>query len=242
MGTSKSYDAPTTPQWKALKNKVSRRAGQGLLNQLAVEDTLRDYVRTSGGASEIARGGGAIGVGRAVQNIARNVASFISSINTIGFGETLKNTGLSSLIGKPIEELYFGILDYLGDSSNTVDDVDARKALSDLMDELLEDATAEDIEEILTTQATNEKIEEILHKFFGYYLFEQFQRVFYKRLVEKVGETKADSYLSGIAEFIKAKLANIACDRKLSGIDWTSEQGKRVIEEVMQDTFEVYGG
>ena len=48
----------------------------------------------------------------------------------------------------------------------------------------------------------------MLRDYFGAYLFEQFCRVFFERLVQKKGEPKALAFLSDIKEFIKATLVN----------------------------------
>jgi hypothetical protein len=80
-----------------------------------------------------------------------------------------------------------------------------------------------------------------LERFFGHYIFEQFSRVFYERLVQRVGAQQAMAFLGQIREFIQSALANRATERDLSGIDWGGPQGANVISEICSQTLEVFG-
>lgn len=44
MGTSKAYDAPTTPQWKNLKTSVTKLARKGRPGTTDSERVVRGYV------------------------------------------------------------------------------------------------------------------------------------------------------------------------------------------------------
>ena len=100
-----------------------------------------------------------------------------------------------AIFGKPVSEVLLGLLDRLGGNSSTIDEADARQALSDLQEELFAEATdAEKIEAVLLDAAQN--LENLLERFFGYYIFEQFSRVSFERLVQRVGDLKATSFLN----------------------------------------------
>ena len=231
MGTSTGYKAPTTPDWGNLKSKVTRAARSGAASNTSANDTLRDFIRTSGGARSVSRGGGAMGGGRSAQNTASRVGGFISSVGSIGLDRTLQSYGLSALVDK------------LGGSASTGNDSDARNALSKVMDELLGDLdTPEQVEETLEQVMSGEALENLLSKFFGYYLYEQFCRVFYERLVKSVGRENADSYLGNISDTIKSSLRLKSSDKDLSKIDWSGAEGQRIADQILQDTYEIFGG
>jgi len=111
------------------------------------------------------------------------------------------------------------------------------------MDQLLKDLdTPEQVEEALNQIMEGETLESLLTQFFGYYLYEQFCRVFYERLENRVGRSNADSYLSSIFDTIKSTLELMTSDRDLSQIDWKGAEGQNIADQILQDTFEIFGG
>jgi hypothetical protein len=243
MGTSSGYEAPTTPDWGDLKGQVTRAARSGSASPSSARDTLRGFIGTSGGARNISRGGGAMGAGRSAQNTARSVGGFISSVSSVGLQRTLESYGLSEFVGKSAGEIIPALVDKLGGPASTINDSDARNALSKLMNEILGDLeTPEQVEEALEQIVAEEGLEDLLSKYFGYYLYEQFCRVFYERLVNRVGRQDADSYLNSILDTIKASLALKVSGRDLSQIDWGGAEGQNISDNILQETFEIFGG
>lgn len=243
MGTSSRYKPPTTPNWSNLKSKVTRTAKGGVASPDVGRSTLNDFIQISGGAQNISRGGGTIGAGRSAQNAAQNLGDFFQSVESVGLNKALESFGLAEFVGQPASEIIPAIVDTLGGPSSTINDADARHALSRLMDELLRELhTPEQVEEALGQIMESRALKSLLEKFFAYYLYEQFCRVFYERLVSRVGRSKCDSYLSSIFDTIKASLELMRSDRDLSQIDWTGEEGQTIANQILQDTFEIFGG
>jgi hypothetical protein len=243
MGTSASYSAP--PSWGELKAQVTRAASTGSASQDSALKILGSHIRHNGGARAIARGesrcGGIVGSGRAARTVAGRLGNFIADVGTYGFNEALRRVGLVNFIGRPVQEVLNALLDNLGGPASTIDDVDARTALSKLQDKMLENAAdAADVERILTAQAT--QLESVLQDFFGFYLFEQFCRVFFERLVQRVGETRAHSFLSDIEDFVRSTLANRTVGLELAGVDWAGPEGQAIISNIMETTLTVFGG
>lgn len=243
MGTSTGYEAPTTPDWGDLKGKVTRAARNGSASSTVANDALRGFIQTSGGARNISRGGGAIGVGRSAQSTAQSIAGFVSTVGSDGLQQALNSYGLSEFVGKSAGEIIPALVDTLGGPASTINDSDARNALSKVMDELLGDLeTPEQVEDALEQVMAGEALEGLLSNFFGYYLYEQFCRVFYERLVNRVGRSNADSYLNSIFDTIKSSLSFKASERDLSQVDWGGPEGKSITDTILQDTFEIFGG
>lgn len=237
MGTSAGYSAP--PSWSDLKSQITRAAGSATRTQATTAAVLRNYIRENGGSATIARRGGVVGRARAAQQTAARLGAFISDVASLGLNGALARAGWDDLVGRPTHELLNALIDRLTSSASTIDDVDARNALARLQDRLLEDATtAEDVERILGAEAEN--LELILAEFFGYYIYEQFCRVFFERLVQRVGEEKASSFLGEIEALIAATLANRAAGRELAEIDWNGEEGRDIVTEIMETTLHVF--
>jgi len=133
MGTSTGYDAP--PSWGPLKGDVTRTAGAGSLTPDKAGQLLSDFLRHNGGADRMARGGGGggtVGGGGAARAVASRLGAFISTVGSAGLAEALRQIGLSDLAGRPVGEILNAILDRVGGASSTIDEVDARAALSRL--------------------------------------------------------------------------------------------------------------
>ncbi len=239
MGTSKGYSAPGS--WGPLKSEVTIAARTGSAPQQTAGRILGHFVGQNGGAARMARGGGSGGTigGASGRAVAQRLGGFIAAVGEFGLTEALRREGLSELIGRPVQEVLASILDKLGGSASTIDDVDARTALATLQGDYLSEATdAADVERIL--QGLVPDLDEFLARYFGLYLYEQFCRVFFERLVQRVGELKALSFLKDIQAFITASLVNRLGSRSTAGVDWNGAEGSRLSADIMQATLEVF--
>lgn len=243
MGTSKSYTAPTTPEWSKVKTEVTRGARQSRPTTLMARSVLDNYITAGGGALRISRGKGTFGRGKSAQDVARGIAGFISTINSQGFREALSKLGLNSLEGKSVTEINSFLLDSFAATTNTLDDIDARSALSRLMNNLLDEAqTIEDVERIMGELAQGQHLNELLFNFFGFYIYEQFARVFYERLITRIGEQRTNNYIDGIYDYIKAALNYKTHNKDIKQIDWDGIEGKSIIDDILQEVLEIFGG
>jgi hypothetical protein len=243
MGTSAPYDAPSS--WSDLKGSITRAARAEVVRPHRARTLIRSLVEHNGGRNEMARGGrqsasGSAGSSAPARDVAARLGAFIADVGSLGFAEAAARLGLGDLSGKTISEILLGLLDRLGGDSSTIDEADARQALSDLQEELFaEAADVEELEAILLDAARN--LENMLERFFGYYIFEQFSRVSFERLVQRVGDLKATSFLTQIREFIQSALANRATEKNLSKVDWAGAEGAAIVSQILDQTLEVFG-
>lgn len=241
MGTSTNYNAPTSPQWKKLKGKVSRLTGHGRFNSTGIKGILRDFVNVSYGSSRGASGPGGTARRQVAQNVAQKIGSFFSSVGNVGFREAFEDAGLGSLAGKTVSEIAHSLLDHLGGPSNMLNEADARTALCDLMDEILSDADSpEDVEKAMEMRAYGEALDNLIRLFFGYYIFQQFCRNFYGRLVANIGDEDAEESVNQIRDYIYEALKDEIGDRDMNQINWSGNQGQQIVEEILQETLEVF--
>lgn len=241
MGTSTNYKAPTSPQWKKLKGKVSRLTGQGSLSSTSRKEILRDYVNVNYGSSRGTTNRGRAARRRAAQSVAQSIGGFFSSVASEGFQKAFEDAGLGSLEGKTVSEIAHSLLDYLGGPSNTLDEADARTALCDLMDEILNDADGtEDVEEVMEMRTHGVALDNLLRRFFGYYIYEQFCKDFYGQLVANIGNKEAAESIDEIRDYVCEALKEATGDQEISQIDWDGSQGQQIVEEILQETLEVF--
>ncbi|MEP6904610.1 MAG: hypothetical protein ABI875_00925 [Gemmatimonadales bacterium] len=224
-----------------MKSEVTRAANAGAASAATAGSILGHYIQQNGGVARMSGGGGSGGTvgGSAGRAVAQRLGGFISAVGEVGLEEALRREGLADLGGRPLQEILAALLNRLGGPASSIDDVDARTALARLQEEILKSAeTPEDVERILKEQALD--LDVVLRDYFGLYLFEQFCRVFFERLVQKRGESKALAFLDDIKEFIKATLVNRVDRRTLSKIAWAGAEGTKLCSEIMHATFTVF--
>lgn len=241
MGTSTNYNASTSPQWKKLKGKVTRLTGQGPPSSTSIKEILRDFVNVNYGSLQETSSSRTTARRQVAQNVARKIGGFFSEVADVGFRRAFEDADLGSLEGKTLSEIAHLLLDYFGGPSNTLDEVDARMALCDLMDEILNDADSpEDVEEVMETRAHGEALDNLIRRFFGYYIYEQFCKDFYGKLVANIGNEQAEESVDEIRDYICDALKDATGNQNVSQINWDSNRGQQVIEEILQETLEVF--
>ena len=240
MGTSTNYKAPTSQEWSNLKGKITRLMRPVRPSSSAIKGILQDFVSVNYGSSGgTARGGDTRG--GVAQSVARNIGGFFSSVAEVGFREAFRLVGLGFLEGKSVREIGYSLLDYLGGSSNTMDQVDARKALSNLIDGILKDAdNLEKVEEAMEAIAHGESLNNLIQRFFGYYIYEQFCRNHYEHLVARIGEVQADKRIDDIKGCIFDTLRHLTRHQDVSQIDWNGNQGQQIVEKILLYTLEAF--
>lgn len=245
MGTSASYSAP--PSWGPMKAEVTRLAGGGTLTPTQSAGLLSQLIGGNGGAAGMSRGGGGGGGGSGrvahggpARAVAGRLGKFVADVRSAGLDEALRRSGLDDLVGRPVGEIINGLVDRLGGPASTLDDVDARAAFARVREELLDGAaSAAEVEQILANQALN--LEQVLEMFFGYYLYEVFCRVFFERLLQRVGEIRAQSFLGQILDYVQSALRNRAHGRTLTAMSGTDAERDALVTDIMESTLRVFG-
>jgi hypothetical protein len=238
MGTSARYDAP--PAWGPLKSTVTRTGGATLPVQ-TVRNLVSDHISANGGPAAIASGGGVLGSERTPQRVASRLGRFLGQVGSVGVREALERSGLGAYAGREANDVILALMGLCGVEDGSIDAVDARNALSRLLDELLANAqTAAEVEEILTQKSDLASITDLMVKFFAYYLYEQFCRVFFEQLVQKHGDTRAASFLEQIRDYIASSLMNHTIGQDVSRIDWDGPEADQLADRILRETLDVF--
>ena len=175
---------------------------------------------------------------RAAQNVAQNIGGFFSSVANLGFREAFEQAGLGLLEGKSVGEIAYSLLDYLGGPSSTLDQVDARKALTDLMGDIFHDVNSpEGVEEAMERISHGESFADMIGSFFGHYINAQFIRSFYERVTARRSGTQI---FGKIRNFIRAAVKFEVRHQDISRINWSGDQGRQIIDKIFRDTLEVF--
>jgi hypothetical protein len=266
MGTSSGYKMPKGGNWTPLKNDATDFV-QGTGNkEITPADLITDFIRAVGGLKGLMQGhggtapstggepatrGGAKGVGgggtggrgtSAAIGTARNLGGFLSRVGEVGLEKTLHERGLEGVVGKSAADVADIMLDEFAGPASTLDNALARESLAEIRDEILNDAeTFEDVEKRLNAAIDDLGIFGILASFFGHYIFKMFCRNFYEEWVKKVGVTEATTSLAEIKEYITSSVRTRLAGQKVAKVDWKKDEGKKIVEDVLKETIEVFG-
>lgn len=241
MGTSKGYQAPTSPQWRQVKSEVTRVSGSGSVPDAKGHNILSGFIRANGGSGGMSGGGGTGTGGGAARRAGQRLARFAGAVASVGLTRALEDAGLGDLVGKSAGEIAFSLLDALCGDGSTLEEVDARKAMSDINSKLLEGViTYQDVVHALEQRLRLETLGPLLLQFFGYYLYHGFCRVFFERVTRKHGQEKAASFLGNIRNFIESMLRNRTYGRDLTNIAWAGQEGDAIAKDILKTTLEVF--
>ncbi|MBG9810091.1 hypothetical protein ABD68_00160 [Bacillus endophyticus] len=167
----------------------------------------------------------------------------MSNVRQYGFEEAVHRLNISLFNGMSVLDFTLSLTDFFSESATSLDDSDSRNAMSRLTEELFDGGSnVEEFSEIIEQKMDTLGIEGIVTKFFSYYLYEQFCRVFYERLVTRVGDIKAESFLSGIFDYITSEVQLMNSDNSLTSIDWGSSDVNNTCSDILHRTLLVYGG
>ena len=225
-----------------------------------IQEIVKDFVKVNYGSSQGTGsgrgGGGSSGTGdnggggngggsgrgaarlRAARSVAQNIERFFSSVANFGFKDTFEGVRLGPLEGKSVREIAYSILDHLGGPSSTLDQADARKALADLMGEILHDVhSPEDVEEAMERRAHGDSFVDMVRSFFGHYINAQFVRAFYERVTTRIPGTQI---FRKIRNFICAAVKYEVRNQDVGEINWSGDQGGQIVDKIFQKTLEVF--
>ena len=124
---------PPPGRFMAARNNFSRYLSSGGSDRASLGRAIAGYVsRASGGARQAALRMGASRLAGA------KLLGFLSDAQARGTHEALRALNLEGLAGRPIEEIFLGLTDYVCPDGGTVDEGIARDAFVDTIAELAE--------------------------------------------------------------------------------------------------------
>lgn len=118
-------------RFQAARGNFTRFAGSGGRDRTSLRRAIAGYVsKASGGTRQAARRMGSSVTAGA------NLLGFLSDVRARGAREALRALNLEGLAGRPVEEIFLGLADYVAPASGTVDEGIARGAFIETIAEL----------------------------------------------------------------------------------------------------------
>ena len=144
-------------RFSAARNNFSRFAGSGGSDRKSLGRAVSHYVGSSAGGARTAaaRMGSARGAGS-------RLLGFLSDAVARGATEALRALNLGALAGRPIEEIFLGLADYVCPDGGSIDEGIAREAFIETITDLagagitdLDGLTADQMQTVFELYATN---------------------------------------------------------------------------------------
>lgn len=121
----------TTDRFRSARSNFTRFAGSGGSDSRSLGRAVSQYVsRSSGGAGSAARRMGSS------RSAASGLVSFLGKVSANGVREALRSLNLESLAGRPVEEVFAGLADYICPDGGSVDEGIARDAFIETIADL----------------------------------------------------------------------------------------------------------
>ena len=137
---------PTGDRFRSPRSNFTRFAGSGGSDRRSLGRAVSQYVsRSSGGSSQAARRMGSS------RSTASGLVSFLGNASANGVREALRSLDLESLAGRPVEQVFAGLADYICPDGGSIDEGIARDAFIETIADLA-DAGITDIDGLTSEQ------------------------------------------------------------------------------------------
>jgi hypothetical protein len=242
MGTSKSYGGMQgKPNWSPLSGSVTRACDTGTISNNAFSNVASNFVKLLGGSNSGGRGHSGVG-GKAGIKTAQKLGSFLSSVKSSGFNTALSNTGFD-INDKTANDVINHLLEYCAGVVSTIDEVAAKVAEKNLLEEIGSDAkTIEELGKNFEDKINEYGIEELLIRYYTNYLYEHLSIDFYEKLIEEKGRLATDNFYTQLKDFLFEKVKNVSRHRDISKIDWAAKDGEDLVKNIFNDTLKEFEG
>lgn len=219
MGTSKGYQAPTTPEWKRAKGSLTRymnsNGDSGKRNK-AVSDYAAAHVQGSSFQRMASAGA--------------KILQIYQLIASVGAEKAFEELGLAHLIGKNPDEVFNGIIDYFSDGSGELEDGIVKSTIS----QLLIDMKIDDLQDL-----QNYSFEEFFMKFVITYIEVDFKTMYYEKIMSDRTPDEAKALIDNINSYISYSISAQYEANELAKVDWKSVDGQAIIENKCKECYEL---
>jgi len=236
MGTSKSYEAPTSPAWRRAKLRFGRFAAQGGNAGGGVAGVVDAYVRAHGGATAAASSA------VAAKATLRRLGSFFGDVARLGFEGALRENGLGNLMGLGTEAVLLGIADLVCPDGATHDQADARHAAVEVLNKMLDDAATEDeLALLFESNANSAGVRDLFEQFVVQFVYGKMLRVLGEGLESGPVDAGTKRLRSKeILDYVASRVnLEMALFSDVAVLDFGGERGRELVDRVFQDAYEV---
>jgi hypothetical protein len=247
MGTSAAYGGmPGNPNWSNLSRTMTTACGTDVTKE-TLQKIVGSFVTLvqginnhDGNINTHANGsssGGSSGIGRSGSRTAQRLANVLSSAKKQGISSALAGLGFSGEPTTSANQVYYYLLEHCAGVAVTIDDVAAKAAEAELLEELGDNAeTLAELEDKFKEQFAQKGLEELITRFYGYYIYQHLSTALYEKLVKDKGRPSTTKIYTELKEYILETVKEIAGKRSLENINWEGREGQKVVDDIFNET------
>jgi hypothetical protein len=126
-----SQNQPQPMPWKAANTSLGKLTSGGI-DRKALSKAGRSYVRARGGSRAAAS------TSVSARASSAKLGGFLSSIGSKGINQTLRDFGLSHVVGSDVDRVMAAILDFIAPDASSRDDSIVRESICETLEKLYE--------------------------------------------------------------------------------------------------------
>jgi hypothetical protein len=227
MGTSSDRTGKSGGAWTPLKRAATTYAARTGTAPIAARRLLARSIPVLGGA------GGATGSAQGTIRAAQRLGALLAGVGTAGLDTTLREFGLSELIGKDRYEVLDALITYVTGHGGELDEQAARDAACDVLELMFEDA--ETFEELEAVAVSGRELVELLVEFLAAFVCNRIPV-----LAERLASLDPAVARTKYAELRAIVAAHIDLDTGADpfAVDWAGDEGWQIVENAIQLAYE----
>ena len=218
---------------RALSNARSHYARYASGQDGSLQQAVSEYVRAHRGASNATR------ASKLGTRSTTKLGGFLSSVARQGIYQTLRDFGLSHLVGRPVDEVVSEILNVIASATDSREEVinsfAAAKTLGELYGKF---ALSEGIENL--NRMTGADVQEAIRFSIANYIFQRFVKlVQVKRTEQTISPEQAVQAEMDARNYIRAKVRAVFGDRDVLRMDWNNAEASKMIEDIYFEAYSI---
>lgn len=221
---------PNTVLWQNAKTQISRLIKDPSRSTKSALSSYVKAVRAHGGASK-----------SAISTTA-NLGGFLSNISSQGIQNTLTQYKIE-FEGRSTEEVLSELINRIAPIAETKEDLIARIALIDAIEELYEDVSENDSDLEKLDNLDENTFNDVMRTYISSYIFQRFLNDLeskFEKYSKNVGS--ALSLEKEIKDYISGVVDNKLKEQNFSNIDYSSDSVTQFINKIYADCYEVIEG
>lgn len=228
MGTSKSFPGAKTPEWARAKARATK------WGSLGGGDAGAGVAGVVAGAAQALAASGPL-LGSAGISGAQRLGEVLAGLSDEGVDDTLTSLGLEGLVGEPGLDVVAGLLEYVAESGDDLDEAAMQEAARQILDELAE------IDALQTGAVVDRELANALFiKFFAHYLAAKILLPLSETLINRLNGPEVVRLEGEIRDYVFAMLEARLVDRAVFDIDWSGAEGAVVATEIGSEVLSVF--
>jgi hypothetical protein len=170
-------------------------------------------------------------------------AGFLAAAAARGFHAALESIGLAAVVGHDIDEVFAAISNALTPDGASKDDVAAREAVNDAMEELYDKFVDEGRDFSALEAMTPEDIAAAIESCIQAYVFNRWLGDLGMRIEERaITASEAVQLEREMRDFVRETVHFDMSQVNIMTLDWRGVVGRQFVENVYRDAYSLFGG